>query len=335
MDWSKGFTSSFYAYVMDPITWRETERLEIIGGRISRGGDGLRDAADIDITGGIDSGEKWIRVYMDVVQSGGSAHIPLFTGLTSMPERNIEGSIEENTLQCFSILKPAQDILLERGFYVPGDISGAVVIESLLSVTPANVIVLEEAPSLQSSIVAEEGETNLSMIEKILDAINWRMRLQGDGTIELLPKSNEEVARLSPLDNDIIEPSITVERDWFSCPNVFRAIYNDISAVARDDNPESPLSTVARGREIWAEEDNAELNTGEGIAEYARRKLKELQQVSEVLNYDRRFRPDIFVGDIINLHYPEQRIEGKYIIESQEIEIGYGAKTGEEVKRYE
>lgn len=335
MNWNKGFSATYYAYIMDQVTWRETERLQITGGTITHSPDGLRDAADLNVVGYHGDSEKWVRVYLDANQGGSSAHIPLFTGLACAPERNIDGIYETNTLQCYSVLKPAQDVLLERGYYVPADISGTTVIRDLLSVCPAEVIYTEEAPALQYALIAEDGETNLSMVEKVLNAINWRMRLHGDGSIELTSMPIEASIRLDPLDNDIIEPSINITRDWYGCPNVFRAIKDNLTAIARDDNPDSPLSTISRGREIWAEESSVALNTGEGLSEYAVRRLKELQKVSLDADYQRRFIPDLYVGDLINLHYPEQGLDGIFIVQGQTIDIGYGAPTSEEVKGYE
>ena len=130
----------------------------------------------------------------------------------------------------------------------------------------------------------------------------------------------------------MIEPSIAVEYDWYSCPNVFRAVQDDLSAVARDDDPDSPLSTVSRGREIWAEETSCDFNTGESIAEYAVRRLKELQSIAVTASYERRYHPDVLAGDVIRLRYPAQGLDGLYKVTSQSIELGYGAKTSEEVK---
>lgn len=335
MNWSKGFTAQYYAYILDPITWREIEKLQITGGNISRGVSGLRDSASINVVAYPQGTERWVRVYMDAEQDGASAHVPLFTGLATSPERDFDGKYETNQLECYSVLKPAQDILLDRGWYAPAEINGSLIIQDLLRVTPARVYVNGNAPSLMSSIIAEEGESNLSMVDKILAAINWRMRLQGDGTIELCPHPLEPTAQFDPLDNDVIEPTISIERDWYNCPNVFRAIYNDLTAIVKDEDINSPLSIVGRGREVWAEETNAELNTGEGIAEYAQRRLKELQKVSITANYSRRFDPDVLVGDLISLHYPEQALEGLFVITDQDIEIGFGARTEESVEKNE
>ena len=330
MDWNKGFSSAYYGQFIDPLTWRETERFELTGGSVKRTADGLRESADIDCIE-FTHEERWIRLYLDTRQGDDSAHVPLMTGLTSTPEDDINGYLTSNSVQIYSVLKPVEDVLLPRGWYAPAGNSGAGVIRNLLSVTPAPVSISGTSPNLSASIIAEGGESNLSMAEKILEAIDWRMRIEGNGTIILEPKPTRESARFDALENDVIEPQLKKKRDWFSCPNIFRAVIDSVSAVARDDSPDSPLSTVSRGREIWEEDDNCELNEGETIAEHARRRLKEAQAVAESVSYDRRFRPGLYVGDLVRMSYPKQGIEGLYRIESQDIEMTHGASTAEEV----
>lgn len=331
MNWEKGFTATYYAYIIDAKTWRETELLQITEGSISRTDSGLRDSADITCIN-YDDKERYIRVYLDVQQTGASDHVPLFTGLTSAPSRDIDGVLETDTIECYSVLKPAEDVLLERGYYVPAETDGGMIIKDLLSVTPAPVEVVGEAPALQTSIIAEDGENHLTMVDKVLTAINWRMRILGNGTIQILPLAEETVRTFDPLNADVLEPTLNITRDWYECPNVLRAVADDVYAVARDDSDDSPLSTVNRGREVWAEETDVALNTGESIAEYALRRLKELQLVETTAGYTRRYDPDVLVSDRVRLNYPKQGLNGVYEITEQKITLGYGCTTNEEVK---
>lgn len=335
MNWNSGFSAAYYAAILDADTFREIGRLEITGGKINHKADGLRESADIDCVNYEQGTERWIRIYLDARQGRASAHVPLFTGLACSPSRNIEGLLETSTLQCYSVLKPAQDILLDRGYYVIKGQNGAAVLKELLSVTPAPVVITAEAPTLRSTIIAENGETRLTMADRILGAMGWRMTVKGDGTIQIGPEKLTAVATFDPLNNDCVEPKIKVERDWYECPNVFRAMSDDMTAVARDDDPGSPLSTVGRGREIWAEDTSAKLNSGEDIAAYARRRLKELQSVALLADYDRRYNPDVNVGDLIRLHFPKQGLDGVFRVEAQTVDLGYGAKVNEEVTSYE
>lgn len=331
MYWDKGFTATYYAYIIDAKTWREVELLKITEGSLSRTGSGLRDSADITCINYNDR-ERYIRLYLDVQQNGASEHIPIFTGLTSAPSQDIDGILETNKIECYSVLKPAEDVLLQRGYYAPAEADGGLIIKDLLSVTPAPVEVVGEAPALQTSVIAEDGENHLTMVDKILTAINWRMRILGNGTIQIMPKATEAVRMFDPLNADVLEPSLTITRDWYQCPNVLRAVSGDLVAVARDDKEDSTLSTVNRGREVWAEESNVALNTGESIAEYAIRRLKELQLIETTAQYTRRYDPDVLVSDQVRLNYPKQGLNGVYEITSQKIKLGYGCTTEEEVK---
>lgn len=332
MDWSKGFSASYYATFIDPKTWRDTERFEITGGSVKRFDSGLRCSADVNCVKYDQSTEKWVRIYLDAAQTGSSAHVPLFTGLATAPESDIDGNLFTDSLVCYSVLKSAQDILLPLGYYAQAGVKGADLIKQLLSEgTPAPVTIIGDSPQLSQYIIAESNENNLSMAEKILAAINWRLRLKGDGSIELCGLSRSSKVKFDPLNNDSIEPQLRAVNDWYSCPNVFRAIMGNTSAVARDDSLLSPLSTINRGREIWREERDCKLANNEGLAEYAKRRLKAEQRHYLAVSYTRRFHPDIFATDWVNLHYPAQSIAGDFYILSQEITLGYGASTSEEV----
>ena len=61
---------------------------------------------------------------------------------------------------------------------------------------------------LQSTYIAENGESNLSMAQKILDAINWRIRIEGDGTINICRKARAVTESFDNLANDCIEPKV-------------------------------------------------------------------------------------------------------------------------------
>jgi hypothetical protein len=330
VDYSKGYSASYYAARVDPATWRDVGVIRLTGGTIKRETTGKRQSADLSCVNYRIPVEQWVRVYLDIRQEGAAAHVPLFTGLAVSPDDDINGGLTLNTLTCFSVLKPAEDVLLARGWYAPAGISGAELVRRLLSVSPAPIVAEDSSPALAASIVSEDGETHLSMADRILDAIGWRLRIDGDGTIRIMPAAADPVARLDPISNDLLEPKIKITADWYSCPNVFQAVAGDVTGVARDDDPESPLSTVSRGREVWKKE-SCTLSAGESVAEYARKRLRELQRVRQTVSYTRRYLPDVMPGDIVGLNYPEQQLTGNYGVQSQSITLGYGARTAEQI----
>lgn len=331
MDWSKGFSASYYLTIVDPVTWRDTERIEVTGGTVSRTASGLRQSADIDCTAFDTGKERWIRVWLDAIQDGDAAHEALFTGLTSVAETALNGNRTTIPLECYSVLKPCDDVLLDRGYFILTGSSVAQTVRDLLSVTPAPVVVESQSPALRQTIIAESGETRLSMVNKLLDAVGWRLIIDGDGTIRAGAWDADPKASFG-VHNDVIEPRVTLRSDWFRCPNVFRAVSGDFTAIAVDTSPDSILSTVNRGREVWKEDNYVKL-TDEGLEQYAARRLAEEQAYAYAVQYTRRYDPAVNVGRAVRLHYPEQKLMGEYAVTSQRIRLGHGCSVQEEVQK--
>lgn len=330
MIWSDGFTASYYITIVDPKSWRDIARMEITSGSIDRSVADMLESADIHMTELPEGGEAWIRIWLDADQ-GGIEHVPLFTGLTSAPSRDIDGRRNGFDVECYSVLKPVNDILTERGAYVPTEVVAPNAAARLLRAGVAPVVVADalELPQLTDAIIAEDGETNLTLADKVLSAVGWRKRIDGQGIIYVEPDNTNTVQVFDAVDNDVIEMSMTDEQDWYSCPNVLRVISGDLTAIAMDTDPESPLSTVARGREIWAQESSPALGTNESIGAYANRRLRELQSPARTVTYSRRFDPNVRPGDVIRINHPEIQVDGAFRVESQSLELTYGCRTSE------
>ena len=332
IDWTKGIVARNYATIVDPNTWRDESSFDIIGGSINYTNTGIRGSADIDCREFNHESEYWVRLYLEASQNGESELIPLFTGLASSPGISYNGRIQESKVQCFSVLSPAEKVYLPLGWFLRAGTNGAIGIKDLLKdVIPAPVIIDGASSSITQNIVAENDETVLTMVDKILTAINWTIYLSGNGEVHISPFITDTVESFGYATNDVLEMSVSIANNWADIPNVFRAVGSGIASIAKDENPKSMFSIQNRGREIWAQETNCVLNDGEKISDYATRRLKELQKVSKTIDYTRRFMPNIHVNNRVWLNYPEQNISGPYIIESQTINIGYGSNVSEKV----
>lgn len=332
MNWNKGFSARYYLSVVDPGTWRSMETSQLISGSVIRSEKKMIESATVELTDLPEESEPWIRIWMDARQEGSGGHAAIFTGLLQTPDTDWNGKLMTLRAECCSVLKPADDILMARGYYVPAGVEAAAFAAQLLQAGPAPVEYTENGPNLTESIIAERGETRLTMAQKVIDAIGWRIRIAGDGVITICPKALTASASYDPSENDAVETVLRDRRDWYDCPNVFRAVSGDLTAVARDDSPDSPLSTVSRGREVWKEDLGCRLGNAESIADYAARRLKEEQEHGRDLSYTRRFDPDLTVGDLVSLRYPAQNIDGLFRITSQNIELIHGGRTAEEVE---
>ena len=332
-DYAKGMTVSFYGAVVDPASWRDRARMTILSGKAVRSDEGLRQSADLTVSDFDQSEEKWIRIWMDSRQGGSAGRNALFTGIASAPAASTGTSTSEIQIEGHSVLEPAEQTDLERGWYAPSGVSAGDIIKQLLECTPAPVIVAPGAPELTKYILAEDDETHLTMVDKILNVIGWRLRINGMGEISVLPKATDPVAVFGR-GRDMIEPPVDVDADWFECPNVFKASSGGKTAVARDDSPDSPLSTVSRGREVIKTESDCDLNDNESLEGYAIRRLEEEQHKEEKLSYKRRFDPDVMVSDLISIDYPVQKLRGTFYVASQEIELKKGSNVSEEVSAW-
>lgn len=328
MNWKKGFSASFSMNYVDPVTWRDLKTADFTAGTISRSSDDLMQSADFDMTD--NPGEKWVRVYITTMQAGGGAHVALFTGLTSAPQEVMDGIRKHYSVECYSTLKPAADVLLPRGYFAAEGVDGAKLAAELLRVGPAPVTYKINGPKLKEAIVAEDDETNFSMARRLVDAIGWMIRISGDGSISIEPYPAAVSAKYDAFEDDALEPQVTNTYDWYSCPNCFRAISGDLVEEVKDMDPDSSLSVPSRGREIWQQETSVTLGDGENLYDYARRRLTELQSPGRTINYSRRYNPDILPGDLVRLHYPKNGIAGVYRSRSQTITVGHGCRTEEE-----
>lgn len=331
MEWDKGYKASYYISIVDRATMRDVDRVEIESGSIKRTLSDLRESADISLKKTVFNQEQLIRVWLDARQDSSLSHTPLFTGIAICPKNKFTGRLLSNNLECYSVLKYAEDVLLPLGWYAPVEANGAALARNLLSIIGVPIEVADNSPILKQSIVAEQNENHLSMADKILDAMNWALQINGMGSLYLGPIDHEEKAKFDANEFDIIENEIEIEYDWYSAPNVLRCTLDDSYSEARDDDPNSPLSTMSRGREVWLAETDVQLNTGETLAEYTQRRLKELQRAATTVNYNRRFFPGVNPGNVVRIGYPAQGVNGLYLVTNQTLNLGYNCRTSEEV----
>lgn len=334
MEWNDGFSALYELMKVDPVTWYESGSFDFVSGSVKHIEGGLLESADLTMTE--NPGECWVRVFLKAKQEAGGARTPIFTGLTSVPERTGDGTRITYRVECYSVLKPLEDILTPRGYYAPAGAEGALLVRDLLSVGAAPVVVDGESPALLDPIVSEDSTTRLDMAWMILDAIGWGLRVSGDGTIHVCEAASEPVALFDTMENDIIENATTDAQDWFSVPNCIRVVSGERYVEYKDDS-DSQVSVDARkaqrggSGEIWLSDSASGIGDKESLAEFAMRKLKEAQSPARKVTYARRYRPDVLVSDIVTLHLPVIGIDGQFKITSQTIELSHGARTSEEV----
>ena len=66
---------------------------------------------------------------------------------------------------------------------------------------------------------------------------------------------------------------------------------------------------------------------------YVNRRLREEQTAIMKASYNRRFYPNITIGDCISLNFPAQKVVGVFRITSNNFSLNYGATVNEDANK--
>ena len=160
------------------------------------------------------------------------------------------------------------------------------------------------------------------------------------GRILFAPK--QDTASLQPVwtyddsNSSILYPDLSLEHDLYGVPNVVEVIYSNgddmfYSRVVNDDE-NSPISTVNRGREIIHRVSDPDIlgnPTQMMIDEYANNLLRELSTLEYTISYTHGYCP-VRVGDCVRLDYSNAGLKGiKARVISQSIKCEPGCPVSE------
>jgi hypothetical protein len=177
----------------------------------------------------------------------------------------------------------------------------------------APVVEATNDTTLYYDFVANTDDKWLSFVSDLIANAKYTLGLDELGRILFLP--NQEIASLQPIwtydDNDksILYRDITLNNDLYNIPNVVEVVYSNGTDhyyyKAVNDDPNSPTSTVNRGRPITHRITNPDLvgdPTEKQIKEYAERILRELSAVECTITYTHGYCP-VRTGDCVRINY--------------------------------
>ena len=131
--------------------------------------------------------------------------------------------------------------------------------------------------------------------------------------------------------SSILYPTLSTDRDLYGIPNVVEVTYSRGSeyfyARVVNDDPNSPTSTVNRGREITHRVSDPDLigdPTENQIDEYANQLLRDLSSLEYTITYTHGY-CQTRVGDCVRIDYPEagiHNVKAKIISQSIKCEPG-------------
>lgn len=340
-DWLSSMQQTFEYFIVDPGTWKDQQQINnVISCTINRDADQeTLGSATIDIAESV--GECYVRVYLVTIQNGVKERHPLGTFLVQTPSSSFDGKIRNVSMDTYTPLLELKESPPPLGYYVPKrenimDLAYRLVREH----ARAPVVKTECSTKLYYDFVANTDDTWLTFIRDLMANAKHKFGLDELGRIIFLP--DQDTASLQPVwtyddgNSSILYPEMTLDHDLYGIPNVVEVICSNgvdhyYSRVINDD-PNSPISIVNRGREIIHRDANPSITgnpTDNKIQEYAETLLRNLSTLEYTVSYTHGYCP-VRIGDCVRLNYSRaglKNIKAKVI--SQNITCKPGCQVTE------
>lgn len=341
IDWSESMQQTFEYYEVDPNTWKDKKLLDFVkSSSINRdSGTETLGSASIDIDNTL--GECYIRIYLVVIQNGVKEKIPLGIFLVQTPSSNFDGKVRTVSMDAYTPLLELKEKPTPLGYSL---LKNENIIEQAYMIVRENcrapVVKTESDKLLQSNFVANNGDTWLTFVRDLIAQAKFELQLDEEGKIMFAPK--QTVDELQPVytynddNSSILLPEVSLKHDIYGIPNVVEVVCSTGTEVyyakVKNEDPNSPTSIQARGREIIYRDTSPNLPgfpTKEQIDEYAENLLKTLNSVEYQISYSHGYCP-VRVGDCVRLNYTKAGLIGiKAKVISQNIKCDSGCTVSE------
>ena len=351
-DWTGSMEQSYEFYIVDPDTWKDSKLLDTVKKCTIKRDSGAETlgSATIDISESV--GECYIRIYLITVQNGVKEKYPLGTFLVQTPASNHNGKIRNVSMDAYTPLIELKEKLPPIGYYVAKN-SDETVLEAAHRIAQENVrapvVPTKSAGTLTNDFVAEPDDTYLGFITDLIKNVrftdepgkikNVTYKFDIDEMGRILFAPEQETKSLQPIwtyddgNSSILYPNISMDHDLYGIPNVVEVICSNgdnserYHAKVRNDDENSPTSTVNRGREIIhrvTDPGFTGIPSKEEVDEYAKKLLKELSTIEYTVTYTHGYCP-VRVNDCVLLNYSKAgltNIKAKVISQSIKCEPG-------------
>lgn len=341
IDWTKSMTQTFRYYIVDPGTWKDDKEVTTVKSSTIKRDESSETLGSATIDADDLLGEDYIRVYLIANQNGVEERVPLGTFLVQTPSSSFDGKVRSVSMDAYTPLLELKEKQPAIGYSV---LKGENIMQLAYRLVRENarapVIEALSDETLFDDFVAYTDDTWLTFVSDLIANAKYSFSLDELGRILFAPE--QKIASLQPVwtynddNSSILYSDIDLDHDLYGIPNVVEVIYsnggNNYYARVVNDDPNSPLSTVSRGREIVYRVTDPDLigdPTSNQIQEYAENTLKNLSAVEYTVTYSHGYCP-VRVGDCVRLNYERAGItDVKAKVISQSISCESGCKVDE------
>lgn len=336
IDWTKSMTHTFEYYTVDPNTWKDMEQIKTVEScTVNRDkSNETLGSATIDI--GEDLGECYIREYLIATQGKETQKIPLGTHLIQTPSINSDGKSNSISVDAYTPLIELKESPPPVGYSILKDQQIMPLAITLCRENMrAPVVEAKSTDKLYADFVSNLDDTWMTFITDLVANAKFEPAL--DELSRLIFEPVRDIASLQPVwtytddNSSILYPDLTDERDLYGIPNVVEVVYSTetgylYSKVVNDD-PNSPISTINRGREVVHRDTNPSVSgspTQDYIDEYAYQLLRSLSVLEHKITYTHGYCP-VQLGQCVMLNYEKaniKNVKAKVISQSIKCETG-------------
>ena len=340
-DWLSSMQQTFEYYVVDPATWKDSKRLTTVKScTIDRDSTvETLGSATIDTTEVLD--ECYIRAYLITIQNGITERHPLGTFLAQPAPSGFDGRVNSVSMDGYTPLIELKENPPPLGYSV---LKNSNIMDTAYQIAReqlrAPVVSAINTEKLYKDFIANTNDTWLTFLIDLISNAKYEFALDELGRVLFSPK--QELESLQPVwtyddgDKSILYQDVSTDRDIYGIPNVVEVVYSDNTrtyyARVVNDDPNSPVSTVSRGREILHRDTNPSFGGApneDQVKEYAERLLKELSSIEYKITYTHGYCP-VRLGDCVRLNYERAGLTDiKAKVISQKIKCTGGCQVTE------
>ena len=340
-NWLSTMQQTFEYYIVDPGTWRDIKKVDnVTSSTINRDLNAeTLGSASISISESL--GECYIRIYLITIQNGVREKHPLGTFLVQTPSYNFDGKTKSITLDAYTPLLELKENYPPLGYSI---LKGENILNMAFRLVRENlrapIYETTNGEVLHTNFVAATDDTWMTFLSDLLSNAKYKFGLDELGRVLFLP--DQDTRSLQPVwtytddNSSILYPSLDIDHDLYGIPNVVEVIYSNGNKYyygeAVNDDSNSPISTVSRGRRITHRVTNPSIlgnPTQTQIQEYAEQLLREMSTLEYTITYKHGYCP-VRLGDCVRLNYKRAGLNGvKAKVISQTIDCVPGCPVTE------
>lgn len=365
--WTKRIAKTSYRFMrVDRETGNETGAIPFLkGGTITRNNDvRVLETAEVECTGTFDLGPDFVRIYLEAEWADGYTEtVVLGTFLPVAPSREVYAGYSTSTVKMYGRLqellddkfatpvvlkkgtnavKAAADVCRQQGLTVIADPSD-------FTITNPRTYGFGVEQNKDNSNDSNNDDSKLDMVNDLLSLAGFRSAKTDVMGNVIFRKYIDPMSKGASWDftegiNALFESTVNEEHDITDAANHTVVRYGSEDKViigeAYDTDPNSPLSTVNRGRVITRGYTYNDLPDGKTDAEKqananktAASKLKTAQSTILRATISHPYVP-VSVNDTVNFSYPSGGINGLFEVRTQKLSLTGGCPISAELRHF-